>query len=220
MEFSSCRIIVKLYFVINEYIFFLLFNIQSEKLIEEQKRILTIFPHGVIIRSWNNLSDGKTIFSNQEFDAQIVKIRNKFREFDDVKVQCAVSDIDDSKFIETTLLKFLQSHQHQLEDCEIVQQSKVSIWCKDSSQSWRMLDDNSEDNSTQKIFSVKSMKVAWDDIQCFMHVFIDTTDLIKLEEARNNIRWQKIMFTNASHEFRTPLNAISNSFQIISINLK
>ena len=83
-----------------------------------------------------------------------------------------------------------------------------------------MLDDNLDDNSTQKIFSVKSMKVQWDDIQCFMHVFIDTTDLIKLEEARNNIRCQKIMFANASHEFRTPLNAITNSFQIISLNLK
>ena len=110
-------------------------KIKSEKLIEEQKRILTLFPHGVIIRSRSNLSDGKTIFTNQEFEAQIVKIRNKFREFDDVKVQCTVSEIDDSKFYETTLLKFLQNHQLQLEDCDIVQQSKVSVWCKESNQS-------------------------------------------------------------------------------------
>jgi len=48
-----------------------------------------------------------------------------------------------------------------------------------------------------------------------MHVFIDTTDILKLEEAKNNIRCQKIMFASASHEFRTPLNAIVNSLSFI-----
>ena len=44
-----------------------------------------------------------------------------------------------------------------------------------------------------------------------MHVLIDTTNIIKLEEANNSIKCQKIMFTSTSHEFRTPLNAIVNS---------
>jgi signal transduction histidine kinase len=48
-----------------------------------------------------------------------------------------------------------------------------------------------------------------------MHVFIDTTGIIKLEEAKSNIKLQKIMFASASHEFRTPLNAIMNSFKLI-----
>jgi len=56
-----------------------------------------------------------------------------------------------------------------------------------------------------------------------MHVFIDNTSVIRLEEiknqikldeANNNLRLQKIMFASASHEFRTPLNAIINSFGI------
>lgn len=53
-----------------------------------------------------------------------------------------------------------------------------------------------------------------------MHVFIDTTDIVKLEEANNNIRCQKIMLTSASHEFRTPLNAIINSFIFITNTIK
>jgi len=44
-----------------------------------------------------------------------------------------------------------------------------------------------------------------------MHVFIDTSAFIKLEEANNNIKCQKIMFASVSHEFRTPLNSIINS---------
>ena len=49
-----------------------------------------------------------------------------------------------------------------------------------------------------------------------MHVFIDNTDIGKLIEAKNNIKCQKIMFASASHEFRTPLNAILNSYSFIS----
>jgi two-component system, sensor histidine kinase and response regulator len=48
-----------------------------------------------------------------------------------------------------------------------------------------------------------------------MHVFIDTTNIVKLEEAKSNIKCQKIMFASASHEFRTPLNAIMHSFRFI-----
>ena len=59
------------------------------------------------------------------------------------------------------------------------------------------------------------MRVNWEGKPSFMHVFIDTTDIVKLEEANNNIRCQKIMFASASHEFRTPLNAIMNSYRFI-----
>lgn len=48
-----------------------------------------------------------------------------------------------------------------------------------------------------------------------MHVFSDTTDIYKLEKARNNIKLQKIMFASASHEFRTPLNAIMSSYEFL-----
>jgi hypothetical protein len=49
--------------------------------------------------------------------------------------------------------------------------------------------------------NIKSMRVLWKGIPSFMHVFIDTTNIMKLEEANNNIKCQKIMFASASHEF-------------------
>ena len=64
-------------------------------------------------------------------------------------------------------------------------------------------------------FHVKSLQVDWEGFSSFLHVFIDTTNILKLEEAKNNIKYQKIMFASASHEFRTPLNAIMNSYTFI-----
>ena len=63
---------------------------------------------------------------------------------------------------------------------------------------------------------MKTLKINWEgNPNSFMHVLIDTTNVAQLEEAKNNIKCQKIMFASASHEFRTPLNAIVNSFGFI-----
>jgi signal transduction histidine kinase len=51
-----------------------------------------------------------------------------------------------------------------------------------------------------------------------MHVFFVNNDILRLEEANNNIKLQKIMFASVSHEFRTPLNAIIHSYHLSSIS--
>jgi signal transduction histidine kinase len=85
-----------------------------------------------------------------------------------------------------------------------------------------LLDSDSEEQSevVEKIFNVKSMQVEWQGRPSFMHVFIDNTDIVRLEEATNNIKCQKIMFASVSHEFRTPLNAIMNSYNFIEDSFK
>jgi signal transduction histidine kinase len=40
----------------------------------------------------------------------------------------------------------------------------------------------------------------------FMHMFIDTTKISQLEEAKAQNRYQRQMLANVSHEFRTLLN--------------
>jgi signal transduction histidine kinase len=69
-----------------------------------------------------------------------------------------------------------------------------------------------EDAYLDKIFTVKSMRVNWHGRASYMHVFFVNKDILMLEEANDNIKLQKIMFASVSHEFRTPLNAIINSF--------
>jgi signal transduction histidine kinase len=60
------------------------------------------------------------------------------------------------------------------------------------------------------------MKVLWEGSPSVMHVFTDTTNIIKLEEAKNDMKCRDIMFTSVSHEFRTPLNAIINSLSFVN----
>ena len=70
-------------------------------------------------------------------------------------------------------------------------------------------------------FNIKSLKVKWENNQIsFMHVLVNTTEIKKLEEVKANTRCQQLMFTSVSHEFRTPINAFSNSLQIIDLSLK
>ena len=77
-------------------------------------------------------------------------------------------------------------------------------------------DDESEEPNAEIIFNVKSIKVSWDNIdESFMHVFINTTQVKKLELERANRRYQHMMFASLSHELRTPLNAFANSLYLI-----
>ena len=48
-----------------------------------------------------------------------------------------------------------------------------------------------------------------------MHVFINTTQVKKLEQERANRQYQHMMFASLSHELRTPINAFSNSLYLI-----
>ena len=72
------------------------------------------------------------------------------------------------------------------------------------------------ENQEYDQFVVKTIKINWEDNpNSFMHVFVNITSVVQLEEAKNSIKCQKIMFTSASHEFRTPLNAILNSLDFV-----
>lgn len=45
-----------------------------------------------------------------------------------------------------------------------------------------------QDDQRGRYCNIKSMKVLWNGKPSFMHVFIDTTNILKLEEATNNIK--------------------------------
>ena len=72
-----------------------------------------------------------------------------------------------------------------------------------------------------KFFNVKSIKVNWkDNKESFMHVFINTTQVKKLEQERANRQYQQIMFASLSHELRTPINAFSNSLLLAKLTFE
>jgi signal transduction histidine kinase len=82
-----------------------------------------------------------------------------------------------------------------------------------------------EETPIKRNFIVKTKKIdITDDLSdhktLFMHMFIDTTKISQLEEAKAQNRYQRQMLANVSHEFRTPLNAMMMSLCLLkdSIN--
>ena len=55
--------------------------LKNERLIAEMKKIIQLFPHGVLIHSED------TCFTNEEFDSNIKRIRERLEELDNVAVK-------------------------------------------------------------------------------------------------------------------------------------
>lgn len=182
------------------------------------KRILKIFPHGVIIETEAEQENQRIAFTNEQFQKQIQNIRNRVEELERIDVNFDLEDsFSGTSFM--TLQQYLARQQSLLASDRILEQPRVTIKCRaDAAPGQLLLDSEDEDGAeaVEKIFNVKSMQVEWQGRPSFMHVFIDNTDIVRLEEATNNIKCQKIMFASVSHEFRTPLNAIMNSFKFIA----
>lgn len=173
--------------------------LKHEKLAHEMKKLLTIFPNGVVIHSGFAAATPQTVFSNEQFKSQILGIHRQLSMFESIEVNFDGDEhaVDDS--ISTSLTQLLRRHQRKIGRNDIVHQDKVKIVCHASCSpsSSSMLNsvcvdsrNNAEPDgaAVERVFNIKSMKVDWDDKPCFMHVFVDTTDIVKLEEANNNIR--------------------------------
>jgi hypothetical protein len=193
---------------------------QNNKLIKEMKRLLEIFPESVIIRSKNSDSKSQTFYSNNEFNRDIANIKNNLDELKNIKVTFSPSEKEFHKNDSSLCLsKYLKKRAKDVEDASIFEDTvELKKELKDIHNSFVRNSDCRNENF-KKLYSVKIIKVNWEgNPNSFMYVFIDMTNIIKLEKANNNIRCQKIMFASASHEFRTPLNAILNSFKLIKMH--
>jgi ABC-type multidrug transport system fused ATPase/permease subunit len=173
--------------------------VKNTKLIEEINKIIQAFPHAVLIQS------DSECYTNHEFKKSIKSIDEKIDELESITVQFENNeDINDLK-------NLLKTHVERLEREEVTEQQSVQL----HSLLENDFSDSDEDKSqNDPHYNIKSMKVLWKGKPSYMHVFIDTTNILKLEEANNNIKCQRIMFASTSHEFRTPLNAIINSWKL------
>jgi len=107
--------------------------------------------------------------------------------------------------------------ENDISSSKPIEQEKLTVICKSLIDLQEQSDSNGgSDETVKRVFNVKSMRVDWNRELCFMHVFFVNNDSAKLEKANNNIKLQKVMFASISHEFRTPLNAIINSYHLLS----
>jgi K+-sensing histidine kinase KdpD len=178
------------------------------------KKLLQVFPFGIII--WPRSKGDFKPFTNKEFDDKIIKIKNDVDALKNIDV--IISDNRDSDSINDIKIdfhNFLKSQQERLDDETSVVEQKANIQCNPALDHRMLMQDDSESSIIDRICNIKTSKVEWEGVSSFMHVLIDMTDFYKLDEAKNNIKLQKIMFASASHEFRTPLNAIMMSYEFI-----
>ena len=200
------------------------------------KAILQVFPEGVLIRSLDETARKVvTAYINNAaqniFDRDLRKVCLKEIDVNPMKV-CKINEQPiDCKPL--NMKEFLKQQELKLENSQ------------DSNKIWEQLIElrrnftNFEEfkqpdweefkhEETQTInklqissyYSVKTIKVNWNDNKhSYLHVFIDTTKIKKLEEESAKSKYQQLMFSSISHELRTPLNAFVNSTQLIGITL-
>ena len=63
-------------------------------------------------------------------------------------------------------------------------------------------------------FEIKTMKVYWHESECFMHILNDITEMHQAHIEKSWSYFQRMMMSNVSHEYRTPLNAIISSAEL------
>ena len=211
------------YFFVGTHILYVLFKelyrviLLNEKLVKEMKRLIEVFPEAVIIQKHTDQEND--LWSNQQFDDYVSRVNDSIQSFQNLKVRLIsdiYEDLEDQNDFTKTLYDLLKENQEKVQDFATVEQQDAEIeWFDNSGENG--LDHNEDDGEkVLKRFWVKTLKINWEgDANAHMHVFIDMTDIVKLEEAKNNIKCQKIMFASASHEFRTPLNAILNSYEFM-----
>ena len=201
------------------------------------KAILKVFPEGVLIRSLDETAK-KVVnaYTNNAaesiFDQDLHKMSIKEIEINSKKVGKFAEEEINSKML--NMEEFLKQQELKLDnsqDCTIVWQQLIELkyYCENFEEFKQPKREESKQENIQHLdeqkvdlyYSVKTIKVNWiDNKHSYLHVFIDTTKIKKLEEERANTEYQQSMFTNLSHDMRTPLNAITNSLQLSKLIIK
>ena len=123
-------IAASLYFTVTSLVLYLrlitLYGLVSktEKLIDEMKKLLQVFPESVIIRtSEKNEVKRKKYFANRQFNTRICNIQNKILKIN--KIKCQISSQDDdlnqTKKFQVTLQSFLKQQEDKCNSNTLVE---------------------------------------------------------------------------------------------------
>lgn len=192
---------------------------ENKELMEAIRNILQVFPESVIIQSVDS-NNKKTLFKYANKAAvNNILLNSSYEDKDYVedatKVKVVNQENSEDQFLE--LEKLLDRQIEKIRNFNEENDSfKSFVEIAEPYFNTDQIFEDTSDESTRKFYTVKSLKVTWDkNEESFMHIFIDTTNVRKLEEEKTKNRLQKLMFSSISHEFRTPLNAFDNSLYLI-----
>ena len=178
------------------------------------KVVLKSFPEAVIIHKIDTISGLPTLkFANDVAKSDIL---NNFDpeecEFSEENLTTKVVVIDEeyadiAQMNTLTVSEFLVKEVNRIdEENEVI--SNIMIKKDDI----LIMDED-------KWFIVKTMRIRWEQSnESYMHVFINTSYIKKLEKEKATNEWLRVMFSSISHEFRTPINAFSNALILLDKN--
>ena len=188
---------------------------ENKQLIEMIKIILKSFPEAVIIQDLNQITKSSTIkFANDVAKSEILTYTDPEEcKLDESKLDSEVTLINDDQINDDKGISFSvsslfsqEANRADIEDNEVIN----NVMIKQHGVI------NADD---AQCFTVKTMKVNWEHSNnAYMHVFINTTHIKKLANAKATNEWLRVMFSSISHEFRTPINAFSNALSLLESN--
>ena len=115
----------------------------------------------------------------------------------------------------------IKHENYLLSEFLYLQTQKACNCDSEVSSSIELLDKNkdNEDNLNSIFYNVKTLLAKWEDNDnSFIHVFVNTTAIKKYEMEKSRNEVMQLMFSSVSHEFRTPINAFTNSISFIESN--
>ena len=193
----------------------------NRDLVHTIQTILKIFPEGVIIRSIDPISQKIiTQYANDNSLKFIMKENEKLNISEHIEVKVQNERNNHYEYFHLDDFINLQESKSERSDSWINQMIEIKDNLESSEEN-KDLDPNNHNDNNQNNFnlfySIKTIKVNWKNRDSFMHVFVNTTQIKRLEEERANREWQQLMFASLSHDMRTPLNAFSNSLKLIDL---
>lgn len=196
---------------------------ENKELAETIQQILKKFPEAVIVQSSDeHAKQSQLQFSNYiarkyftcmcaesnqpHLSHNLMVSTEKIEHFDDLGEAMNSSF---SEFPWETLTEFIKCHERALEISNNSQLTHIKTSHK-----------LSEKEESVKYYQVKSLKVKWNDIEdSYLHMFIDTTTIKEYEKEKTANKCLHAMFSSVSHEYRTPINAITNVLDLINMNV-
>ena len=225
--YISIFLVGTMYWIVLAFISFkmkeLIIMVKTNKdLIHTIQTILQVFPEGVIIRSLDETSKQTILkFANNIAKNEFAAVPKT--EWENSGVNIKLIDIqnvsqDSETYRSISLDKFLSEQEINVveEDVEWAEQMIKVKHPSDRLQRALVRDNESDEYKDESYFNVKTIRASWEcNKESFMHVFINTTEVKRLEKEKANRKYQHMMFASLSHELRTPLNAFLNSLNLI-----
>lgn len=158
---------------------------ENKELIETIRKILQMFPEGVIIQNYDLKTNKYLVkYANWAAKSQIFKNIDEEREIGiDDNFMSKVKILNEENAYKMDIQSFLRMQSDKIKDLEDNHKSiSEMVALYEPSFNTNHQDDGELD---LKYYNVKTMKVAWEkDTNSCMHIFIDTTYVKKLEEEK------------------------------------